>query len=728
MAVSSPNRVGETGPSAEIDRMSHTALQILRDTFGYDRFRPNQGEIIQHLIEGGDALVLMPTGGGKSLCYQIPAMVREGTGIVVSPLIALMQDQVQTLTQYGVRAALLNSTLDPAQARTIEQQLLNGELDLLYLAPERLLTPRMLELLERAKLALFAIDEAHCVSQWGHDFRPEYIQLSILQERFAGIPRIALTATADEITRQDILQRLALLDGRAFISGFDRPNIRYRITEKRNAREQLLRFLENEHQEDAGIIYCMSRNKVEETAAWLAQHGWNALPYHAGLPAEERRRNQERFLTEEGIIIVATIAFGMGIDKPDVRFVAHLDLPKSLESYYQETGRAGRDGLPADAWMAYGLQDVIMLRQMLESSQADDAHKRVERQKLEAMLGLCEVTSCRRQVLLAYFGDRLEQPCGNCDTCLQPPETWDGTDAARKALSCVYRTGQRFGVNYLIDVLLGKENERIHRFGHHRITTWGIGTELDARQWRSVFRQLVARGYITVDIGGHGSLRLTDRCRPLLRGEEQLMLRKDRTREKRKPAAKKVARQPVGNADTLLWEALRTLRRELAEQQGVPPYVVFHDATLMEMVELCPETLSAFSQISGVGEHKLERYGDRFVALIREHGEATVDTIEETLRQFRAGTEPEDIARQRAMPLQTIQSHLADAIETGRITLQEVLPSLSDKELEEIQDAIICATDLEQPRIKPVVEQLGGGYDPYPIRCVLADLLRRQKE
>ncbi len=599
--------------------MNDAASRILRTTFGYDHFRPHQEPIIRHLIEGGDALVLMPTGGGKSLCYQIPALVREGVGIVVSPLIALMQDQVSSLLQLGVRAAFLNSTLSPAEARTVEAQLLAGELDLLYVAPERLLMPPMLELLERAPVALFAIDEAHCVSQWGHDFRPEYIQLSILHERFPEIPRVALTATADEVTRRDIQQRLALQDGKLFVSGFDRPNICYRISEKHNPRQQLLHFLE-EHKEDAGIIYCLSRKRVEETAAWLVERGWKALPYHAGLPADVRQHNQTRFLHEEGIVMVATIAFGMGIDKPDVRFVAHLDLPKSLESYYQETGRAGRDGLPADAWMIYGLQDVIMLRQMLESSQADDAHKRIERQKLEAMLGLCEVTRCRRQVLLAYFGDRLERPCGNCDTCQEPPETWNGTEAARKALSCVYRTGQRFGVNYLIDILLGKENERIRRFGHHRLTTWGIGKELDTGQWRSVFRQLVALGYLTVDTEGHGSLRLTGSCRPLLRGEQQLQLRRDRKKPKRTPrTATKCTYRLASDADQELWEALRMLRRQLAEEQGVPPFMVFHDATLLEMVEQRPTTLTGLSAISGVGQHKLEHYGEPFVTVIRQY-------------------------------------------------------------------------------------------------------------
>ena len=711
--------------------MNESALQILRSTFGYDEFRLDQATIIQQLIDGGDALVLMPTGGGKSLCYQIPAMVREGVGIVVSPLIALMQDQVNALLQSGVRAAFLNSTLTASESAAVEQQLLANELDLLYVAPERLLMPRMLNLLEQAPLALFAIDEAHCVSQWGHDFRPEYIQLSVLHERFPQVPRIALTATADEVTRNDILQRLALQSGKVFISGFDRPNIRYRITEKQNARQQLLRFLDSEHQNHAGIVYCLSRRKVEETAAWLVSKGWNALPYHAGLPAEVRRENQARFLAGESIVMVATIAFGMGIDKPDVRFVAHLDLPKSLESYYQETGRAGRDGLPANAWMAYGLQDVIMLRQMLESSQADEAQKRIERQKLEAMLGLCEVTHCRRQVLLAYFGDRLEQPCGNCDNCLEPPETWDGTEAARKALSCVYRTGQRFGVNYLIDVLVGKENERIQRFGHHRISTWGIGTELDISQWRSVFRQLVALGYITVDMEGHGSLRLTDLCRPLLRGEQQLKLRKERKKEKKSTAGRE-RKQFVSDADTQLWEALRQRRKELAERQGVPPYVVFHDATLMEMVELRPQTLTTFSRIAGVGQHKLEQYGEDFIAVIRDHGgdERTAspsDTAQETLRLFREGMEVAQIAKQRDLQPQTIRNHLAEAIAAGRIELDEVV-TLKRTELEEIQDAILSATDLVNPRLKPVHELLGGNYDYDILRCVVADLQRQQAE
>jgi ATP-dependent DNA helicase RecQ len=511
--------------------MPDQAAHILRSVFGYDSFRPSQGEIVAHLIDGHDALVLMPTGGGKSLCFQVPALVRFGTGIVVSPLIALMQDQVAALQQAGVRAAFLNSSQRPDEQRRVEAQFRAGELDLLYLAPERLLLDRTLDMLAGQPLALFAIDEAHCVSQWGHDFRPEYLELAVLAERFPAVPRIALTATADERTRQEIVQRLALRDARIFVSSFDRPNIRYRIHEGQgNARDQLLRFIRDEHPGEAGIVYCLSRRKTADLADWLTSKGVPALPYHAGLAADVRAANQARFISEEGLVMVATIAFGMGIDKPNVRFVAHLSLPKSVEAYYQETGRAGRDGLPADAWMTYGLQDVILLRQMLAESAADEAHKRVERHKLDAMLGLCELTGCRRQALLAYFGESLPEPCGNCDTCLSPPETWDASVVAQKALSCVHRTGQRFGVMYLIDVLLGKDDERIRRFGHDRITTFGIGTELDARGWRGVFRQLIARGLLSVDVDGHGGLKLTDACRPVLRGQEPLWLRREAAR------------------------------------------------------------------------------------------------------------------------------------------------------------------------------------------------------
>jgi len=596
--------------------------QVLHEVFGYESFRLLQGEIVQEVVNGGDALVLMPTGGGKSLCYQVPALVRPGTAIVISPLIALMQDQVAALRELGVRAAFLNSTMDYEQARATEYALMTGELDLLYCAPERLIQPRTIDLLHNASLSLFAIDEAHCVSQWGHDFRSDYLQLSMLAQEFPGIPRIALTATADERTRKEIAERLSLTTARHFVSGFDRPNIQYRITPKTNANKQLLDFIKAEHEGDCGIVYCLSRNKVDATARMLADKGYTALPYHAGLDATARARHQERFLREDGVIIVATIAFGMGIDKPDVRFVAHLDLPKSLEAYDQETGRAGRDGKPSTAWMVYGLQDVIKLRQMLEASQGNDQFKRVERQKLDAMLGLCEVTRCRRQVLLRYFGDELEQPCGNCDTCLTPPETWDGTVAVQKALSCVYRTGQRFGVNYLIDVLRGSENERILQSGHQAISTYGIGTELSANEWKSVFRQLVANGYLRADPEGYGALQLTEQCRPLLKGEQAIELRKDPVAKK--SSSSRSAGKRSGPAireqitDQAGWDALRACRKELADKQGVPPYVIFHDTTLFDMLERRPETLEQLAEVSGVGAAKLEKYGEVFLQTLRE--------------------------------------------------------------------------------------------------------------
>jgi ATP-dependent DNA helicase RecQ len=602
-----------------------SAQQILQSIFGYDAFRGEQAAIIDQVSRGGDALVLMPTGGGKSLCYQIPAMLRDGIGIVVSPLIALMQDQVAALRQYGVSAAYLNSSLTPAEAAEVEEQLHRGELDLLYVAPERLLNGRTLELLARLKLALFAIDEAHCVSQWGHDFRPEYIQLSQLHERFPEVPRIALTATADAPTRREIVERLALHEAQIFNSGFDRPNIRYRISENPgNARDQLLRFIRDEHEDEAGIVYCLSRKRVEEVAAFLTDKGLTALPYHAGLSQQQRQQHQERFLREDGVIIVATIAFGMGIDKPDVRFVAHLNLPKSIEAYYQETGRAGRDGLPADAWMAYGLQDVITLRQMQAGSEADEQHKRVERHKLDAMLGLCELTTCRRQALLRYFGDEMDEPCGNCDNCLIPPETWDATVAAQKALSCVHRTGQRFGVTYLVDVLRGSDHERIKQFGHDKLSTYGIGEEHSANEWRGLFRQLIARGLLSVDIEGYGGLHLTEAARPVLRGETQLMLRKlsKASRSQRKARSAIQFDRPE---EQQLWEALRGKRRELAEEQGVPAYVIFHDATLAEMVLHRPWSLAQLGNISGVGERKLEAYGAAFLDVILEHSSADVD-------------------------------------------------------------------------------------------------------
>ncbi len=593
-----------------------SAQHILKHTFGYDRFRPPQDDIINAVVNGQDALVLMPTGGGKSLCYQIPALVRPGCGVVISPLIALMQDQVSALRQLGVKAAFLNSTLEPGQAAQIEQDLLQGQLDLLYIAPERLTQARSIELLQRAPISLFAIDEAHCVSQWGHDFRADYLQLSLLHQQFPSIPRIALTATADERTRKEIIHRLDLDSADQFIAGFDRPNIRYRISLKQNAKQQLLGFLKEEHPTDAGIVYCLSRKKTEDIAFWLQEQGFNALPYHAGLDARIRADYQSRFLREDSVIMVATVAFGMGIDKPDVRFVAHLDMPKTVEAYYQETGRAGRDGSPSNAWMVYGLQDVIKLRQMVESSDGSEEHKRAERHRLNAMLGLCEITSCRRQSLLKYFGDILEQPCGNCDSCLEPVDTWDGTEAVRKALSAVYRTEQRFGVNHLIDVLRGGEGEKIYQFDHHRLATYGLGKDLDANQWRSVFRQLVARGYLRVDMDRFGALRLEEQCRPLLRGEETIQLRRDVPKKAGKQTTKTSLPADINVA---LWEALRERRRELAEDQGVPPYVIFHDRTLQEMCVALPQNLAQFGRLTGVGERKLDKYGADFIQVIENY-------------------------------------------------------------------------------------------------------------
>ena len=603
--------------------MTDESRRVLARVFGYSDFRGQQEEVVRHTVAGGDSLVLMPTGGGKSLCYQIPSIVRDGTGVVVSPLIALMRDQVESLRQAGVRAAELNSSLPYHEVRKVESALTAGRLDLLYVAPERLLGDRTLELLAKVPLALFAIDEAHCVSQWGHDFRPEYLRLSALRERFPGVPRIALTATADEPTRREIVDRLGLRGSPVFVSGFDRPNIRYAVIPKDNPRKQFHAFLQERHQGQAGIVYRLSRKGVDGTAEWLRNAGVDALPYHAGLGKRERQANQDRFLRQDGVVIVATIAFGMGIDKPDVRFVAHLDLPKSIEAYYQETGRAGRDGDPADAWMAYGLQDVVMLRHMVENSDAGDARKRLEVRKLDALLGYCELTTCRRRTLLSYFGEAAPDRCDACDNCLRPVESWNATEAAQKALSCVQRTGQRFGAVYVIDVLRGSEGERIRRFGHHRLSTYGIGKEIGTYEWRSVFRQLVARGLLKVDMEGYGTLSLTEASRPVLRGEVEVHMRRDlRPKRVKKPSKRTAAPRPPPDPakwSDALWEALRSRRTELAKAQGVPPYVVFHDMSLREMVEQRPTTLEEFARISGVGETKLERYGKAFLALILEH-------------------------------------------------------------------------------------------------------------
>ena len=702
-----------------------SALNYLKNTFGYSDFRLQQGEIVQTLINADDAVVLMPTGGGKSLCYQIPSLVRNGTGIIISPLIALMHDQVMALRQLGINAAYLNSSLDANTARQTEADLINGKLDMLYVAPERLTTNGFLSLLRRTTISLFAIDEAHCVSQWGHDFRPDYIQLSLLHEHFPDVPRIALTATADEKTRAEIKHRLALENAREFISSFDRPNICYRISEAQgNARNALLRFIQNEHENDSGIVYCLSRKKVEAVATWLTEKGFTALPYHAGLSAEIRQANQQRFLSEDAVIIVATIAFGMGIDKPDVRFVAHLNLPKSMEAYYQETGRAGRDGQPATAWMVFGLQDVITLKQMMATSTAEEKYKRVEHHKLETMLGFTDITSCRRQSLLRYFDENLDDPCGNCDNCLTPVETWDASVAAQKALSCVHRTGQRFGVNYLVDVLTGKDDDRIRQFGHDSLSVFGIGKELDSKHWRNIFRQLISRNLLSVDLEGHGSLHLTEQCRAILRGEQTLLLRKINNPVKTTRKGRK-SFDSSNASDNRLWEALRLCRKTLADENDVPPFVIFHDATLSEMMERQPGNHEQLLLINGVGESKLKKYGDIFLKVINDHKKKeqqdATDTVGESLSLFRSGMDINTIASQRNLKPSTIYSHLADCIEQGELELGDVI-ELKQQEINIIHEALLN-TDTDSRKLKPVFDALDGIYDYDILRCVQAAVL-----
>lgn len=622
-------------PQASPTLESTEPLHILQEVFGYPAFRGAQEAIIDHVVGNGDALVLMPTGGGKSLCYQVPAIARHraghGVAVVVSPLIALMHDQVGALEEAGVHASFLNSTLSLDETQKIEREMMSGRLVLLYAAPERVTTPRFLAQLdslnERGLLSLFAIDEAHCVSQWGHDFREDYLALNVLHERYANVPRIALTATADDLTRADIIERLALSEARIFISSFDRPNIRYGIVEKDNARAQLLRFIQDEHEGDAGIVYCQSRKKVEETADWLKSEGLNALPYHAGLDSDVRRRHQDRFLREDSVVMVATIAFGMGIDKPDVRFVAHLDLPKNIESYYQETGRAGRDGLPADAWMAYGLADVVNQRRMIDDSPAGEEFKRAQVGKLEALLALAEAHDCRRVRLLSYFGED-STPCGNCDNCLNPPATWDATEAARKALSCIYRFhqngGQRFGAVHLMDVLRGKATDKVTQYRHQSLSTFGIGADVSEAQWRAVLRQLIALGHVRTE-GEYNTLELTPSAREVLRGDVSLLLRVPSDTPKRGKSSKtgKVTRgkdkpPPITLDDegTERFTALKAWRAEVAKEHGLPAYVIFHDATLAEMARAKPTSLDEMSTISGVGAKKLEAYGREILRVL----------------------------------------------------------------------------------------------------------------
>ncbi|WP_045233323.1 DNA helicase RecQ [Deinococcus pimensis] len=713
--------------SPTLDRARHE----LKTVFGYDAFRGPQEAIVGHVADGGDALVLMPTGGGKSLCYQVPALLREGTTVVVSPLIALMKDQVDALRQLGVDAAFLNSSLGPRDARDVEERLARGELKLLYVAPERLVTERFLGLLDRARVGLFAIDEAHCVSQWGHDFRPEYLGLAVLAERYPGVPRVALTATADDATRREMVERLHLHGARQFVSSFDRPNITYRVVEKASALKQVHDFIRTEHPGDAGIVYCLSRQKVEDTAAYLAQQGIRALPYHAGLTNDVRARHQERFLREEGVVMVATVAFGMGIDKPDVRFVAHLDLPKSMEGYYQETGRAGRDGLPSTAWMAYGLADAVQVRRMLAQSDAPEEIRRVESRKLDALLAYAETATCRRQVLLRYFGETHPGACGNCDTCLSPVDTWDATVAAQKLVSAAHRTGKRFGVTHLVDVLMGRDSAKIHAMGHDRLSVYGIGRDLNEKAWKSVARHLVAGGYLSAD--DHGGLQPTGRATPLLRGEEQVLLRRETDRPQK---SAKRAPSVVAPQDEELFADLRALRSELARNAGLPPYTIFHDATLKQMAEERPQTLAALANVSGVGASKLERYGERFLTVLRGHapaeprrapeaplwtpapraatssarGGGTGDTLTVTLDLAREGHSIEEIARQRGLTAQTISKHLANLVRDGQLSFTEAT-GLGDDDLRVIERAYHTLPEEQRTRLAPLREATAERYD-----------------
>ncbi|WP_461208536.1 DNA helicase RecQ [Desulfocurvus sp. DL9XJH121] len=719
---------------------------ILRTVFGFDAFIGLQEAVIDNVLAGRDSLVLMPTGGGKSLCYQIPSLALPGTGVCVSPLIALMQDQVQGLTQMGVRAACLNSSLDPRDAREVTARLVGGDLDLLYVAPERLCRPEFLDLLARCKPCLFAIDEAHCVSQWGHDFRPEYTQLSIIAEHFPGVPRLALTATADKPTQGDILNSLELQGAQTFATGFDRPNISYTVRPKHEPLRMLTRFIRENHEGDAGIVYRLSRANVEKTAAHLVKEGFNALPYHAGLAKGVRQENQERFMREEGVIMVATVAFGMGVDKPNVRFVCHLEPPKSLEAYHQETGRAGRDGLPATAWMCYGLQDMAVLRSMIDSGEADEDRKRIEHHKLNALFAFLETAGCRRQSLLAYFGERRE-PCGNCDNCLHPVATWDGTVAAQKALSNIYRTGQRFGAGHLAAVLTGRTDERILRFGHDQVSTHGIGTELNLEEWKSVYRQLAGAGLLSVDMERWGALTLNEDSWAVLRGEREVRLRTDPTLPRAASAkrGKAAAAAPEDAEARALFDALRELRLSISKERSVPPYAIFPDRTLMEMVRYRPEDLDGLGLLSGVGRVKLQRFGQAFVdalaAYAAEHGrpadlaeiprerraareraearesEGLSATQEASLALFGEHGDVEAVARERGLKEGTVWNHLLCAVRQGRLAPDDLL-RLSPKDDEAVRQAFETCRAQGAVGLTPVHEALGGRFSYELLRAV----------
>lgn len=700
------------------------ANKILRETFGYDSFRDQQQQIVESVIDGKDALVLMPTGGGKSLCYQIPALARDGVGVVISPLIALMQDQVDALQQIGVSAAYINSTLSMKLVRSVKQAALDGELDLLYLSPERLVNEETIDFLKQINIAIFAIDEAHCVSQWGHDFRRDYQQLSILHETFPEVPRIALTATADEKVRAEIIAELQLDKAGVFVSSFDRPNISYSIEEQSSGKQQLWRFIRENHANDAGIVYCLSRRKVEDVAEFLVKNGRKALPYHAGLSNKIRQANQAAFLREEGVIIVATIAFGMGIDKPDVRFVAHFSLPKNIESYYQETGRAGRDGMPSDAWMAYNYQDVVMQRQFIRDSDAGDEHKNVLHEKLDALVDLCEQLDCRRQTLMKYFGEDMPEPCNNCDNCLNPPDKTDASKEAQMAMSAIHRTGHRFGIMYLIDILLGNDGDtRVKEFEHDKLSVFGVGKDHIKTWWRRLYRQLISKGYIDVDTE-FGGLRLNDKAKPILRGDELFYIR-DTVKSKSQSKSKEVVE--LGRHDQILWEALRQLRMDLAVEQGVPPYVIFADTSLLEMVKKRPVESEKFMYISGVGEYKLSKYGEQFIQVIKDNPlpeklDNRLDNVSNiTLDHFLELKDVHAVADVLELNVNTVYMHLSKAIAAGLVDKKDVT-DLEDNEIEYIIQTAEMTGYLEDKKLKPIYDALDGMFDYGVLRCVLAEL------